>query len=505
MTWAHTFCCYPERYLQPRSDGELARLVRLAHRCGKKLMTVGSGHSPSDITMTNDWIVNLDRYADVLNIDQHAKYADVRVQAGIRIYQLTAELKKHGLMIQSLGSIADQSIAGAISTGTHGSSAFHGLISQQIVDLTVLLANGEYVTCSQTDRPDLFAAALLSLGKIGIISHVTIRVVPEFKLESIQEVISFDTLLLIWPTIWTEHEFVRIWWFPYSRKCVIWRADKTDKQITPSRYSWYGSYFGRLFYECLLWLCVKVRGSWTPGVERFVFSRQYGVHETFGRSKERVTEYGTDAFRLDCLFKQVVNEWALPMENGTEALLALDAAIDEASSRGQYYVHAPIEVRVGNTTVPSPEQYTEMGTPLYPSFVHPHRGVIPGNTIRPLLDLTPELEFSPSPINRNLCLYLNATMYRPFGNACTFGAWFREFEAITGKLGGRPHWAKNFIGEFDETVRSKEDGHMYGFSSTISRWLGSNLTKWKQIRREVDPDNLFLSGEQWADRNGLVD
>ncbi|AOA62955.1 D-arabinono-1,4-lactone oxidase [Komagataella phaffii CBS 7435] len=504
-TWAKTFVCHPELYFQPSTLEEIQLLVKSALKHQKTIMTVGSGHSPSDMTMSDEWLLNLDKYSSILKVDEHDMYTDVTVEAGIRVYQLNELLAKKGLAIQNLGSISEQSMGGIISTGTHGASPLHGLVSQQLVDITLVNGLGEVVKCSPTDKPELFRAAMLSLGKIGIIAQLTIRTVPRYAIKSYQEVISFKTLLDIWETVWTSDEFVRVWWFPYSKRCVLWRASKSVEEYKNPRSSWYGTKWGRLTYEFLLWVCVHVYPKLTPIVERFIFSKQYGNKETLGHGTTAVQE-SVEGLNMDCLFSQYVNEWAAPLNNGPEILRSLERSIDTAAHNGDFFVHAPIEVRCSNTTYNN-----EVGEP---DVSHRHidtKGPVIGNNLRPYLDTTPELSWVPKDkiTNSQLTLYINATMYRPFRTSVPIGKWYRIFESSLEAAGGKPHWAKNFIGSEEWAggeLKSDgyKDGEMKGFAVKMRDWYGDDLVKFNQVRREQDPNGVFCSGRSWAVRNGII-
>lgn len=486
-TWAKTFQCRVEAFFQPSALSDIVELVKAARSQSKTLLVVGSGHSPSDMAMTSEWLVNLDRFSRVLSLTPHEGFTDVKVEAGIRIFELNKFLKDKGLALQNLGSISEQSMAGIISTGTHGSSCFHGLVSEQIVDLTVVNGKGEVETCSEAQNPDLFRAAMLSLGKVGIITHATIRTVPSFKLKARQQVISLETLISEWGTLWSSSEFIRVWWFPYSRHCILWRADKSEEAETEPMHSWYGTKFGRWFYESLLWVCVNVFPRLTPAVEKFVFSRQYGMVEADHSS---YIQPSAAALNMDCLFKQYVNEWALPLTNGPAVIQELDGMLQNAAAQGEYYSHAPIEVRYSNSNLKSSE-----------------KGVR-GNLCRPFLDTTHRADLSESIDNSQLTLYLNATMYRPFGSEVPIGQWYRDFERVVGDAGGKPHWAKNFIGSKElaggAVKRVYKDNEMVGFAGYMDRWYGKDFLKFKEIMQLQDPDGVFLSGRSWAVRNGFV-
>lgn len=168
-TWAKTFYSRPELYIQPRSIAEIHKLVVLARRCGRRLVVVGSGHSPSDLTCTSSWLVNLDGFAQVLDISRETGV--VTVEAGIRLWQLGEKLEEYGLMLSNLGSIDSQSIAGVIATGTHGSSMQHGLLSECILSLTLMLANGRLVRCSPEHNQALFRARWCPLERWALWSR----------------------------------------------------------------------------------------------------------------------------------------------------------------------------------------------------------------------------------------------------------------------------------------------------------------------------------------------
>lgn len=86
QTWARTFHSYPELYIRPHSLAEIQKAVVLARRCRRRIVLVGCGHSPSDMTCTSSWMMNLDHYNEVLKVDK-AK-GTMLVQGGIRLYQL---------------------------------------------------------------------------------------------------------------------------------------------------------------------------------------------------------------------------------------------------------------------------------------------------------------------------------------------------------------------------------------------------------------------------------
>ncbi|PYI27735.1 L-galactono-gamma-lactone oxidase [Aspergillus indologenus CBS 114.80] len=451
-TWARTFYSRPELYVRPQSLAEIQKLVTLARHCRRRLVTVGSGHSPSDLTCTSSWLVNLDDFSRVLEVSPETGV--VTVQAGIRLRDLGKQLEKHGLTLSNLGSIDSQSIAGVISTGTHGSSLQHGLISECILSLTLMLANGQLVRCSPTSNPDLFRAALISLGALGIIVEVTLQAEPTFKVAWRQTRRKLSSVLAEWSTgLWTTHEFVRVWWMPYEKSAVVWHADKTDLPVRPPPKTFYGETVGYHIYHNLLALA-NYFPRILPWVEWFVFGLQYGFKE-----ETKVTEAvepARDGLLMNCLYSQFVNEWALPLEKGPEAITRLSAWLngDAETARIPFsvdglWVHCPIEVRVADSTL--------------------------NKNPRPFLD--PSCSAGPT-------LYLNATLYRPYHRdpPCT-ARYYEAFEWLMREMGARPHWAKNFVATRDE----------------LRQLYGGGMDDWMKVRQDVDPDGMFLG--EWHHRN----
>lgn len=457
-TWARTFTSHPELYIQPQSVAEVQKLVNLARNCRRRITTAGSGHSPSDLTCTSSWLVNLDDLRQILSHDKATNV--VHFQAGIRLWQLGEELDRMGLAMPNLGSINEQSAAGVISTGTHGSSLLHGLISQSILEIKIVTADGALRTCSRTENNELFRAALISLGALGIIVEIKFQTIPAYSLKWSQTIDSDAVMLREWDkSLWTQGHFVRVWWFPYTRRSVVWKANiaKEDHYDQPS--SWYDGNLGYLVYHNLLWAAHYIP-SLLPTIEWFVFGMQYGFAN--GSTTEAVQPQ-RKALLMNCLYSQYVNEWAIPLSKGPEALRRLSCWLNDLkpgdrdycdhgipfSNKG-LYVHAPVEVRVTDTS----------------RFLKNTDGT--GIEQRPWLDPTSKEEPS---------LYLNATMYRAYDlEPPCLERYYRAFEWLMRDLGGKPHWAKNF-----ETVKVEDVEEMYG----------EDLAAWRRVRDDADPEGMF--------------
>ena len=413
--------------------------------------------------MTSSWLINLDNISQVLEWDVDGKAGHVRFEAGISLHNLNQALACKGFTLPNLGSIDVQSLAGAISTGTHGSSLSHGLLSQNVTSLTVLLSNGQLVTCSADKNADLFRASLLSLGSLGIIVEMTFQAVPDFNIAWTQKLVNLSDILDNWSeAFWKEKEYTRVWWMPYTKRAVVWSAEKTDEPLRKPNASFYGGAFGYYLYHNLLAV-----SNWIPQIlpwiERLIFGLQYGFKP--GSYTTSAVEPAREGLLMDCLYSQWVNEWALPLEKGPEAISRLSAWINGEAVENHHipfdnkglYVHCPIEVRVTDTN----SRNVKSGT-------------------HPFLD--PTCHDGPT-------LYLNATLYRPYGkNPPCRDRYYEAFEFVMQEMNARPHWAKNFL---------------YTDKEYISTAYGKDMEKFMEIRDESDPDGMFLG--RWHAQNLPID
>jgi D-arabinono-1,4-lactone oxidase len=444
-TWARTYYSRPELYLQPQTLTEIQKIVNAARALRKRIVVVGSGHSPSDLTCTRSWMVNLDRYAAVLSVDRPQKR--LTVQAGIRLRDLNARAAEHGLTMPIIGSVDDQSLAGAIATGTHGSSIVHGLMSAYVRGLKIVLGDGSIVQCSATEREDLFRAALVSLGALGVVVEIEYQMIEDRNIEWVQSIMALDDVLDAWnKDLWTQAEHTRVWWMPYTRRAIVWRANATDKPLRKLKSGFYDSQLGYYVYYSLLWVSHYIP-RFLPTVEWFVFGMQYGFDNSMVLSG---IEPQREGLLMNCLYSQFVNEWAIPSSSGPDAIRQLDAWFNRRPDSKiplpskRLYVHAPIEVRVVNSKESE-------------------------SSLRGYLD--PSCPTEPT-------LYLNATLYRPAGlDPPCRPIYYEVFEKFMTSMGGRPHWAKNFTGGVNHT--------------SLPSMYGENLEAWEKARAETDPERVF--------------
>ncbi len=178
--WSENVIWNPAVVRYPESENEVADIIAEARRSGKNIRTIGSGHSFTKLCETDQITVSLDKMQGVIHHDQSSDC--VTVHAGTKLYRLGEELAHLGLSQENLGDINKQSVAGAVSTGTHGTGLGLGSIATQIVELTLINGVGEKQVLNIENDPIAFRAAQLSLGTLGIVTEVKIRCKKAFNL-----------------------------------------------------------------------------------------------------------------------------------------------------------------------------------------------------------------------------------------------------------------------------------------------------------------------------------
>ena len=178
--WAGNITWNPSEVAYPTTEEEIQQIVLRAANSNKNIRVIGTGHSFTALCQTDNILMSLDKYQGLISIDKEQLQATVK--GGTKLNLLGDLLFDEGLAMENLGDIDVQSIAGTISTGTHGTGTAFGTISTQITALRFVNGKGEIINCSETENRELFKAAQVSIGALGIITEVTIQCVPIYKL-----------------------------------------------------------------------------------------------------------------------------------------------------------------------------------------------------------------------------------------------------------------------------------------------------------------------------------
>eukprot|EP00698_Gefionella_okellyi_P003384 TRINITY_DN1315_c0_g1_i1.p1 TRINITY_DN1315_c0_g1~~TRINITY_DN1315_c0_g1_i1.p1 ORF type:complete len:319 (-),score=35.12 TRINITY_DN1315_c0_g1_i1:552-1508(-) len=258
--WAGTHERTPKKLLYPASLAQLQAILRAAKRDGQHVRVFGAGHSPSDIACSDDVMLNLDRLSRLHFVDSATKTC--KVDGGIRIHDLLAVLRQFGLRLAQLGSITDQSIAGLLSTASHGTGIDIPMIGDAVLEIELVCADGTVLKCSRANDPDVFSAVLCSFGTLGIIVTVTLQLVDNKLIRARQQVMPLPAVLAGLNDLLKQSQHMRFWLFTPGQDCVVWHADSVDEieptaghELVFSKRRWVND---KLFGFHLLQLCYYV-------------------------------------------------------------------------------------------------------------------------------------------------------------------------------------------------------------------------------------------------------
>jgi L-gulono-1,4-lactone dehydrogenase len=321
--WAGDQVCAPASRVEPESEDELLAALPGARR----VRVAGSGHSFTDIALTDGLQVSLRRMNRVLSVDG----ALVRAQAGIRLRELGIELAQRGLAMENLGDVDAQTLAGALATGTHGTGVGYRNLSSQVEGMRLVTAAGAV----EAEGDDL-TAARVSLGALGVATEITLRCQPLYTLRRTDERQPLDETLAELEDLATGRERFEFFSFPYS-PWALWRTtEKTDEPPEPP---------GR--FERFLEDVVVENGAFGA------FCRAgRAVPALAPRIARTVGGLASGATRVDRSHRIYANprlvrftemEYAIPRANGADAVRRVFDLIE----RRRLPILFPIEVRFG--------------------------------------------------------------------------------------------------------------------------------------------------------------
>jgi L-gulonolactone oxidase len=341
--WVGYETCTPARVAQPADAAALSAVLRQAAAEGHIVRVAGSGHSFTPLVPTDGVLVSLDRCRGLLAAD--AATGLVTMRAGTKLHELGPLLRAQGLALENQGDIDRQSIAGAIGTGTHGTGTRFGSLSTQVRALTLMTADGEEIAVSPAIDADLFDAARVSFGSLGIMTDVTLQAVPAFNLRLTRGRMPLEACLAQADRLNAAHRHFEFYWFPHQSLCATKLLDQTDeKPPEGDRIDWFNDLVLENGVFGALCQAVRLMPSLAPSVSRLT-ARVSGEGSTVNRSYRLFSTIRTVRFQE--------MEYAVPAARGADALRELQAYI--ATKR--IPVNFPIEYRwvKGDTIWLSPD------------------------------------------------------------------------------------------------------------------------------------------------------
>ncbi len=333
-TWGRTASATPVGVARPATIDEVVAVVLAARERGLPIKPIGSAHSFTDIALTDGVLVDLAALSGIVRVD--AARDRVTVLAGTALHALSPLLNAHGLALQNMGDIDRQTIAGAMSTGTHGTGlAFRGLATQ-ITAAMLVTADGTLLRVSETENADLLPAVQVGLGALGILVEVELQCVPQFLLRAVEQGEPFDVVDEFLDRAAAVDHFEAYWW-PHTDRL----STKTNTRLPLeteyrplSRLAewWEDEFFGNGLHYTISRLGLGVPAL-TPRVNRLA-AALYG-NRTFTAPSHEVF---TSPRRVH--FQEM--EYALPAEALAPAIREVKALVEREGWR----ISFPVELRV---------------------------------------------------------------------------------------------------------------------------------------------------------------
>lgn len=384
--WSRTEKVVPRRVERPRSAEAVQRAVAVAARDELKIKAVGAGHSFTGIAVSPGVMLDVTGLRGVLGVNEVKR--QVRFGAGTHLHEVPALLHPYGLALQNMGDIDAQTIAGAISTGTHGTGSRFGGLATQIVALSIVTGTGDMLHISELEHPELLPAARVGLGSLGIIVDVTLQCVPHFLLHAVERPEPLPEVLDGFLERSASADHFEFYWFPHTQTALT----KTNTRLPGDAETHPLSVFGR-------WVDDEVIANGLYRATCALGRSMPSVIPPINRLADRMTGNRdfTDAWNRVFVSNRGVRfremEYALPRAAVPEAMREIDRLIE----RNDWKISFPLEVR----SAAADENWLSTAYRRETGYVAVHR------------------------------------YYRE-----SLGAYFREVERVFVAHAGRPHWGK---------------------------------------------------------------
>ena len=330
--WAGNQTAHPVEEVTPHDADEVVEVVATARNRGLSVKMPGTGHSFTDIAVTDGLMLRPDSLRGITAVDRDAM--TVTVLAGTPLHELNEHLTRLGLSLHNMGDIQEQTVAGAISTGTHGTGGRVASLCAQVVGLDLVTGEGKQLTATAEENPDVLALARLGLGALGVLTSITFAVEPLFTLAAHEAPMSWEEVMTEADALVASNDHFELYWFPHTTRMMSKRNNRTADAPEPlTRFrGWLDDEF--LSNRAFRWAnrLGNLRPALRPRISdlsaRALSERRYSdVPYKVFTSPRRV------------VFREM--EYAVPREVGLEALREVRALIE----RSDWLISFPVEIR----------------------------------------------------------------------------------------------------------------------------------------------------------------
>jgi L-gulonolactone oxidase len=367
------------------SVDDVVAVLRTASGSGRRVRPIGSGHSFSAIGCPEDLQLVLDGLVGIQSLSDDGL---VTVGAGTPLFRLTADLLRRGWSLTNLGDIDRQTIAGAIATGTHGTGARFGGLATHVRGLELVTASGEVLHCSADRHADVFAAARVGLGALGVVTAVTLQAEPAFALHAEEGPGTLTAALDSFDELMTSTDHVEFYWFPHTDvtllKCNT-RVPLSEGLAPLPRW--------RALWDDELLANAAFAGVVAAGRRAPALVPPLARFSARALAPRSWTDHSHRVFVSRRRVRFIEMEYAVPRAEAPAVLAELRRVHEASDWRSAF----PVEVRVAAADDVPLSTASERDT----AYIAAH---VPAGT-------------------------------EP-------GAWFEAVESIAGAVGGRPHWGK---------------------------------------------------------------
>ncbi len=395
VNWSGLERARPRRVVEPVDTAAVVAAVERARREGTTVKMIGTGHSFTAISAPEHTMLRPQSLSGILAVDRDAM--TVTALAGTRLETFNVALEALGLSLHNMGDIAEQTLAGAISTGTHGTGGVAASLAAQVVGLELVTGTGEVLRASPHENADVLEHARLALGALGILTAITFRVEPLFLLEATEQPMGWHEALGSFDQMVAESHHVDMYWFPHSDRMLTKRNDRLAADLSEAQ----------PLSRTRAWVDDELLSNKAFGLLTAAANHAPAVIPRMNRMSARMLgarTYSDVAHRVFTTERNVVfreMEYAVPREAGLSALREARAALDASDLT----VSFPVEIRV------APADDVPLSTAhgrdsLYLAF-HTHR-------------------------------------------RAEHAAYFALMEQVVRAHGGRPHWGKVHTRQVDE-------------------------------------------------------
>lgn len=328
--WAGNIEFSPKKILTPSSIEHAQILVKEQIAANQTIRMRGSSHSWTPLIESDESFLHLDNMQGILSID--AKNHLVKAKAGTKLSRFCAEAFKHKLALPNMGDIDHQSIAGALSTGTHGTGIALQSLSNEIQNLTLIAGTGEILTIDANQNLDLLNAVAVSFGSFGLLTEVTLKMIPAYKLKVETWTEDIQTCLDNVQSRIKENRHLEMFYFPVGDWCIVKKMNTTLE--SESRFFQLQKLneliIDNWLYECVHWIAHK--------------TNSYQTLDTFVRKfagEKKFVNWSYKAFPTERTIRFMEMEYNLPIEKFEEVFEEIQRSIHKHNFQTLF----PIEIR----------------------------------------------------------------------------------------------------------------------------------------------------------------